>query len=205
MTGIYIATEDLLSETVADRLIEDVNHDLYVAVKMRKNGKGYLKRKINELIALSNSIPVLLLTDLDQIECPASLINDWRGSRLLPQTFLFRVAVRETETWLLADREGFSNYSGVPVHRIPADPEILDDPKEALLYLIRQYGNRSVKSEILPNLHSSAKVATTYNHTLCSFVRNTWSINRAMHSSDSLRRARQRVQELSLFLEASDS
>jgi len=202
MTGIYIATEDLLSETVVERLIEDVDHKLYVAVKVGKRGNGYLRKKLNEFLALSSSIPVIMLTDLDQSACPASLIDDWRGRRILPQTFLFRVAVRETETWLLADREGFSNYSGVPIHRIPVDPENLDNPKEALLELIRRYGNRTAKAEILPSPHSTAKVATTYNQTLCGFVKRSWSIDSAVQSSNSLKRARQRIEELRLYLES---
>jgi hypothetical protein len=102
-------------------------------------------------IATEDAIPVLLMTDLDHVECAPVLIDDWCGRHPLPKNMLFRVAVREVEAWLLADREGFSKYSGVPVEKIPRNPESLDDPKQMLMKLIRRYGYRKIKVEVLPD------------------------------------------------------
>ena len=91
MTGVYIATEDALSEAVADRLIEEENRGIYVAVRLGRKGKGYLKRELWRFKKIARYIPVLLLTDLDHIKCPATLIDDWLGKMVLPDTMLFRV------------------------------------------------------------------------------------------------------------------
>lgn len=198
MTEIFIATEDALSEAVADRLILEVNQGLRVAVRMGRKGNSYLRNKFAGLVATARAIPVLLLTDLDRIDCPPTLIADWRGGHVLPDGLLFRVAVREIEAWLLADREGISDFIGVPKDKVPSSPEALADPKQTLLTLVRRYGNRQIKAGILPDRGSSAKIGLGYNQTLAHFVRESWSVARAAENAESLRRTCQRLRELSI-------
>jgi hypothetical protein len=193
---VYVTTEDALSEAVAERLIEEENQGMTVAVRVGRRGNSYLKQNLFSYADIARTIPLLLLTDLDRGTCPADLIDEWRGRRRLPQRMLFRVAVRETEAWLLADRKGFADFSGVPLHRIPERPELLDDPKETLLNLIRRYGKRTVREDILPKRNSSARIGLAYNQALCGFVLQFWSPERAAQAAESLRRARQRIHEL---------
>ncbi len=196
MTEIYIATEDALSEAVADRLVSEVNHGLHVAVRMRRNGNGYLKKKLFDLNDTARSVPVFLLTDLDRTMCPPALINDWCGSRVLSDGMLFRVVVRAIEAWLLADREGFAKFCGAPIGKITSTPEALYDPKGELLNLVRRYGSRHLKAEILPVSGSRVPLGLGYNSTLSGFVRELWSVNRAAENADSLNRACCRLREL---------
>lgn len=198
MTEIYIATEDALSEAVADRLVKEFNPGLRVAVRMRRKGNGYLKKKLYELNDTARTIPVLLLTDLDLVECPPALINEWRGQRVLAKGMIFRVVVREIEAWLLADREGFAGFSGAPVEKVPPAPESLDDPKSAVLNLVRRYGSRELKKDILPARGASATVGLGYNQALGRFVQGAWSIARASTNADSLARAYRRVRNFSV-------
>ena len=114
---------------------------------------------------------------------------------------LFRVAVRETEAWLLADRQGFAQFSGVPLHRIPENPEMLADPQMSLLNLVKKYGKRTVKADILPERGSAARVGLVYNQALCSFVQESWSPDRAAKVAGSLNRTRRRLREMRLLLE----
>lgn len=196
MTDIYIATEDALSETVVDRLINDENHGINVSVRMRRNGKEYLHEKFPDLLNLAQNIPVILLVDQDTIECPATLISSWKKSKHIPDKMLFRVAVREIETWLLADRKGFANFSRAPLSKIPENPESLLDPKNTLINLIRRYSFKEVKADILPNAKSTAKQGLRYNERLISFVHDSWSPERASKNSDSLNRMRLRIHNL---------
>ena len=196
MTEIYIATEDALSEAVAERLVLEANHGLSIAVRMGRKGNTYLQQKAAGLAKTACSIPVFLLTDLDRVDCPPTLINDWLGRRHLPQGFLFRVAVREIEAWLLADRGAFAKFSGVPVNKVPQNPESLDDPKQMLINLIRRHGRSAIKSEILPDEDSNANVGIGYNQILSGFVRDSWSPVKAAKHADSLARARNRLSEI---------
>lgn len=196
MTEIYIATEDALSEAVVERLVVEANHGLSIAVRIGRKGNSYLKKKAADLAETARAIPVFLLTDLDRVECPPVLITDWLGKRPLTDGFLFRVAVREIETWLLADRDSFAKFSGVPVSKLPQNPESLDDPKQMLINLIRKHGRSAIKSEILPEDYSTANVGVGYNQILSGFVRDFWSPVKASQHADSLARARKRLSEM---------
>lgn len=198
VTRLYIATEDVLSEAVAARLVTEVGGGLCVAVRMGRKGNGYLRLKVLELARTARSIPVLLLTDLDRDACPPGLIDSWIGRRELPENMLFRVAVREIESWVLADRMGFSRYFSVPIEKMPRDPESLDDPKQVLLALIRRYGNRIVKANMLPERGTMVAIGLGYNETLMRFVQELWSVNRAAACAESLARAYHRLWEMGL-------
>lgn len=197
MTTLYIATEDALSETVAERLVLEVNHGLSIAVRMGRRGNGYLKKKLPELLKTANAIPILLLTDLDRVACAPDLIADWRGKQILPKWMLFRVAVREVEAWLLADREGFAQFCNAPLNKIPANSELIDDPKQTLLNIVRHYGSRDIKNDILPARGSRVSVGLGYNQRLSMFVRESWAVDKAVENSDSLNRTVHRLRELS--------
>ena len=196
MRPIYIATEDEVSEAVAERLVGQANRGLVVEVRMRRGGNDYLKRKMPELATLARTFPVFLLTDLDRLECPSALINRWRGTLPIPDGLVFRVAVREVEAWLLADHRGFAELSSVPIRRLPGDPETLLDPKEALLALVRRYGGRRIKGRILPDRGSMASVGPGYTAALAAFARDVWDPLQAAERSPSLARALQRLIEL---------
>ncbi|OGQ97935.1 MAG: hypothetical protein A2521_01890 [Deltaproteobacteria bacterium RIFOXYD12_FULL_57_12] len=202
MIQLYIATEDALSEAVADRLVAEVNHGLQVAVRIGRGGNSYLKNKFPELTRLARSIPVLLLTDLDNTDCAPILLGAWSQGCVVPEGMLFRVVVREIEAWLMADRKGFADFFQVPKFKIPEYPETIDDPKQFLLHLIRRYSNREIKAAILPERGSKARIGLGYNQMLSRFVAEGWEIRRAAATSDSLARAFRRLTELSAQAQA---
>lgn len=149
MTTFAIATEDELSEACAETLLGQVG-DHHVGQRLRRNGAGYLKRKARDFNQVArNVMPVLLITDLDRAACAPGLIAAWLPDGA-DRRLLFRVAVREVEAWLLADRPAFAGFLGLPVDRLPASPDELPDPKATVLGLVRRSGRRRLKQEILP-------------------------------------------------------
>lgn len=197
MMQLYIATEDALSEAVADRLVAEVNQGLQVVVRIGRKGNSYLRKRFPELGRTARSIPVLLLTDLDSTDSAPTLLGAWSPGGAVPEGMLFRVVVREIEAWLLADRKGFADFFKVPKEKIPENPETIDDPKQFLLHLIRSYSNKESKAAILPERGSKARIGLGYNQILSRFVEEGWSIRRAAATSDSLMRTFQRLAELS--------
>ncbi|MGB5736901.1 MAG: hypothetical protein WBM40_20910 [Thiohalocapsa sp.] len=195
MAAFAIATEDALSEALAERLLLQAGAtDIHA--RIRKQGFGYLRSRAPDLNRMADDVmPVLLLTDLDRGVCPQQLIADWLPS---PQSarLVFRVAVRETESWVLADRAAFAHFIGVSVATIPSTPDELTDPKAALLKLIRKSSNRELKQDILPTRGSTSPIGLGYNSQLCRFVRSDWRSERAAKRSPSLSRALLRVKEL---------
>lgn len=193
---IYLATEDALSEAVGERLVADASDEFNITVKFGNKGNAFLKKKLPELIRVAHSMPVVLLTDLDGIECAPRLIREWKGGRRFPNDLLFRVIIREIESWLMADRNSFSDFTGVPLNRLPPYPESISDPKQLLLNLIRRYGRLGLKKELLPSRGRAAVRGFGYNPVLREYVLNHWSPVQAAIVSDSLYRTRLRLQEL---------
>jgi len=188
---IAIATEDLLTEVVCERLVADAG--LTVTLRLRRGGSGYLQSKIESFIQISNHCPLLLVTDLDSLTCAPRLRAQWMNGRAIPRNLLFRVAVREVEAWLMADHEAFGSLVGKAVN---FDVEGLADPKAKLLSLAKG-AKREVREDLVATQGSIASQGVGYNVRLSSYVRNLWSPSRAASNSESLRRAIARINEIS--------
>ena len=96
---INIAVEDILSEVVIRKIIITARPSFDISSCYGKQGYDYLKQKIRGFNNASKGIPFVVLTDLES-ECAPNQIREW-----LPETkhpnFLFRIAVKEVESWLL--------------------------------------------------------------------------------------------------------
>lgn len=193
--GVYLAPEDALAEAVAERLILDTGGALRVDVKLPGKGAGNLKKKLPELIGVAYSLPVLLITDLDRVACAPLLISTWKGSRKFPQDLLFRVAVREVESWLMADADALANWLNIKFTKIPSAPDTLADPKRTLLELAKK-APRAIREGLIKAPGAVASQGLGYNAVLGQFVRENWRAERAALRSPSLARARQRINEL---------
>jgi hypothetical protein len=192
MSFLYLATEDALSETVGLKMIKaEIGQDISVQ-PLRRNGFGYLKSKMRDFAAMAGRNVVVLLTDLDSADCAPSLKADWFRNVAHPEKFVFRVAVREVESWLMADRVHFSQFLGVSESAVPQNPEGLADPKAALIDIARK-SRRDIRSDLVPGRGVRAKQGIGYNEVLCDFVEEIWDCRRASQNSDSLRRACDRI------------
>lgn len=97
MHYIALATEDELSETVGLKLITQFLRGFEVHQTLRRNGNGYLRSRMSAFCKMAEREPVLLITDLDNLDCPSRLKSSWLAGIDPPENFLFRVAVREVE------------------------------------------------------------------------------------------------------------
>lgn len=192
---VNIASEDELSEAVAVRLVDGVFGNGKVGNRLGRRGNGYLIKKLPSLRQMANREPVLVLTDLDDTNCAPNLLQQWSGGQAFPENLLLRVAVRETEAWLLADRDGMANLLGISPNNIPQNPETIDDPKRFLLNLARK-AKREVRSELIVAKGAVASQGLGYNRLLSSFVSEDWQLEDAINRSASLSKAVVRLREL---------
>ena len=192
---VNIATEDELSEAVAVRLVNGAFGEGKVCNRLGRKGSSYLIKKLPGLRQMAHREPVLVLTDFDDTNCAPSLIEKWSDGQAFPANLLLRIAVRETEAWLLADRNGVANLLGISPNKIPPDPEILDDPKRFLLNLARN-AKREVRSELIAAKGATASQGLGYNRLLSAFVSSEWHIAEAAGRSASLSKAMVRLREL---------
>jgi hypothetical protein len=195
MNFVYLAIEDELSEEVGAKIIRDILGPDFTFRALRKNGFGYLKSKLGSFIEMSRQYPVLMITDLDNERCAPSLSEKWFVGFEKPDRFIFCVAVREVESWVLADAVEFAAYLGVKQSSIPGNPDVLADPKAALINVARK-AKSSLRLDIVPERGAVAVQGLGYNRALCQFVRERWNWQRAANRSESLNRACIRVAEL---------
>lgn len=203
----YAYAEDMPSCSVIRKLVEFQNAHSNSGTVLRlmagfpenKRGSGNLQKMIP---AVSNmvkaGIAVVMLTDLDAAECAPELIRRWfsigRAKPEVPDGFLFRIAVREVESWLIADRDVLASFFGIPKSNFSAVPDSLNDPKGYLLDIIRTKGKRKMHREMLPGRNS--QIGPEYNNVLNRFVLKHWNPERAAGNSRSLRRALEALKKI---------
>ena len=189
MQSIALATEDELSEAIGLRLIaENARLSSLEPMLLRRDGFGYLKSRMKNWQELARQRTVLLLTDLDQKACPVVLREEWLDGMALHAGLLFRVAVREIESWVLADHAGFRVLIG-DKGKLPPAPDELPDPKQHLLRLAR-LAPRDVRQDLVIVEGSRLRQGLGYNQRLVGWVRSHWDPGRAAERSPSLARAR---------------
>lgn len=184
--AISSAVEGIVDEAVVYRLIDHVGG--IAGPVYGKQGKAFLRQRISGYNNSARLRPWIVLVDLDHDhECAPPLCSTWiaqPASRLC-----FRVAVREVETWLLADAERIAAFFRVARNKVPSNPESLDDPKAALVDLARSSRSRAIIEDMVPHQGSGRKVGRAYSSRLIEFISSSWRPDIAATRADSLRRA----------------
>lgn len=191
--NIDIVGEDQVTQAIIERLISEYRPDIHISRRLPARGS-----EIKNLTPKYNLLksPVFILTDLDTYPCPPSLIQDWLQNVPINKNLLFRIAQEEAETWLMADREGFSKWLGVDTKLIP-EPQIIDKkvnskeiicPYKASLYIMREIASASKNITIRDYLTpiAGAKKGPGYNIAMLDFIKNHWDVANAATNSFSL-------------------
>jgi len=195
--NLLVAVEDPLSLAATRKLIRVSEREFVITRIMEAGGNTQLKANLSKFKAASYTLPHLVLTDLDSYPCPLALLENWDATMLPPQ-LLLRIAVREVEAWLLADREGIADFLSVAKIKIPQNPEAEPDPKRTLINLARKSRRRRIAIELAPEAGSSARIGPLYNARLAEFVENAWNVERARTVAPSLDRALLRLNSFML-------
>jgi len=197
MISAFLASEDELSEQVGHILAQEAG--FVIENFFRRQGFGYLKSRIPNFLQIAARQPVILITDLDRAPCPLALMNEWLNSRPKPNNLAFRIAVREIESWLLADHIGMADLMATRTSNLPSNPDSIPDPKRHLLQLAKK-APREIREDLLPQTGAISSQGLGYNSRMCAFARNSWSPERAAEHSPSLARARRNLRQLSATL-----
>ncbi len=195
MHQIDLASEDEVSEAVGIRLIGELP-GYETGLVLRRGGNGYLRSRLKSFCQMAVNRPILVLTDLDTAPCPAELHEKWFGRTQRPSSLLLRIAVREVESWLLADHVAILELMGrAAAGQLPDDPDNIVDPKALLLNLAKR-APRDVRLDLCAASGMIVRQGLGYNARLCEFVRSSWDPQRASSASHSLHRCRGRLREL---------
>lgn len=193
---IYGLVEGITDEAVLARLIRHVGGN--PGSVYGKMGKPYLLEHIEHYNEFARRMPLVVLVDLNRkYPCAPELRAAW-----LPRpsaNMCFRIAVREIEAWLMADRERLASFLCVPVSKVPTHPDGEQDPKHELVELARRSRRRDIHQDMVPRPGSGRKTGPAYASRLIEFASNEkagWRPEVAAGSSESLRRCLTRLREL---------
>ena len=193
MQAICVATEGLIDTAVVRRICRE--SELEIAAVHGENGKDRLDGALAGYNAAARHGTWLVLRDLDtDADCAPSL-----RTRLLAAPapgMVFRIAVREIETWLMADPHSFAQYFSIPASRVAAAPESIHRPKEYLVNLARRSRSRTIRDDVVPREGSKARVGPGYAGRMIEFASTVWSPHEASARSDSLKRCLDRLSHL---------
>ncbi len=102
-----------------------------------------------------------------------------------------RIAVREVEAWLLADRERFATFLGVAAGGLPVSPEAEPDPKQSVVVVARRSKRRELREDLVPRAGSGRREGPGYASRMIEFVLDKergWRPEVAALRAESLRR-----------------
>jgi hypothetical protein len=178
------AVEGIVDEAVLRALLRHVN--ILAGSVYGKKGRDHLHKQINGYNNAARFSPWLVIVDLNHNECAPSMRASWLPNPA--SRMCFRIAVREIEAWLLADRNSLARFLSVPLRRMPQQPDQLDDPKGALVDLARLSRRRDIRTDMVPTTGSHRVVGPAYPSRLIEFAEERWDVTAATQVSDSLAR-----------------
>ncbi len=181
--SISVTVEGNSDEALARKLLELAEFTVsYVYVQ---GGKDRLDEKLRAFNHAAKFTPWFVLRDLDQdAPCAPDLVKELLPDRAV--NMCFRIPVRTAESWLLADRKNISQFLGVPMSKIGANPDDLDDPKTVLINLARKSKSKQIREDIVPPTNAVARVGPAYVSRIIEFSNEYWDPRKASKNSKSL-------------------
>jgi len=188
MIVVSAAVEGRVDEALVKRLISEaggIPGGVY-----GRNGKLPLRARINAYNSSARFRPWIVIVDLNhEADCAPDLCRAWLPTRSLK--LCFRVAVREAEAWLLADRERISKFLSISKARIPLNPELEENPKQMMVNLAAHSRRRNIREDMVPRPGSGGDVGPAYTSRLIEFIsapQGGWRPDIASTYSESLKR-----------------
>lgn len=188
---LTLIVEDRLGEAVARKMLDSAGSGYRVEMALRWN-KDTIRARIGSINQSARGFPYFVLTDQDTRDrCPPRAIDELRVA--VHPNLLYRFAVMEIESWILAHREAISRFLFVPLNRIPDNTDTISQPKEFLISLAKKSRSSAIRRDIAPRNNSTARIGPGYNDTLSSFVTRHWDVGAAIDASPSLERTFRRL------------
>ncbi len=200
-TPINLAVEDELGEQMLRVLLAQSGRDFQVGAVYGKRGKSYLKKSLLAFNNAAKGMAYIVFADLDNEPCVPALIEAWFKCPIVnypirrTANLLFRIAVREVESWIIADREAFAGFLGISVAKIPLQTDTIADPKAFVLGLARYCRKRDLREDLLPRPGDSRQIGPDYNGRLTEFLHTSWRVKIAEFHSQSLAETRKMLMQ----------
>ncbi|MBF2755024.1 MAG: hypothetical protein ISN29_07170 [Gammaproteobacteria bacterium AqS3] len=197
-THVRLFVEDALTRIVIEKILQqtDRNYSVVGFTYLSKYSTHSKTADLNRTLK-GNRLYLVVANQSASDHCPAGAIEDL-GAPLSPN-LLYRFAVMEIESWIMADRENFADYFSVDIRSVPQLPDEVPKPREEIVAIARKSRSKSIRDDLIPRHSSiSAKIGPNYGGVLSDFVKQRWNVSNAQKHSPSLKRTCQRLQTFRL-------
>lgn len=189
---VTVACEGHVDNAVIGRVLE--GHDVEAPTAHVTGGVVSLMRRLPGFIAAAHHSAWIVQRDLDQdAACAPELLRD----RALagPPGLNLIIAVRQTESWLLADRDRIAAFLGVRAGLVAEHPEMLASARDHVVSLARRSRQRAIRDGMVPRESSGRAVGAEYAGRMIEFASRHWQFDdAAQRAAPSLRTFVRRVQ-----------
>ncbi|MEI6796745.1 MAG: hypothetical protein WCK39_07755 [Methanomassiliicoccales archaeon] len=197
LISIGVVYEDELSLRVIESLARYCGFGIG-AKDGPKRRSAILAQSLPYVVKLTEEQPWLVLIDLDYDVCAPSLLEVNLPQR--PPFLIIRVAVREIESWVLADGKNLANFLGVAEKHIRTTPDDLEDAKRALLNIALRSHRKKVVTLAADTL-SGRRDYRQFSSLLADFIETDWDPFKAVLRSPSLDRCIRNISSVLPILE----
>ncbi len=204
---IMIVPEGRLEEDALRRLVAYSCPEIIIMKSLRRrkipnretkaSGRDSLQKNIHRYrnAAAKAGQAYIILFDLEHdYPCAPALLTKWELAGVMPDNFIVNIAVRSTEAWLMADREGIAQFLSVSPDKIPLKPDEIDHPKQKLMSLGQM--SRLSKTRRAFASVTGKSAGSGYNSYMRDYIQNRWRIDIAANASPSLSRALERLRHI---------
>src|SRR5579859_712648 len=196
MAVLTAAVEGIVDEVVLRRVCGHAG--VRIGIVYRRSGKNYVLSRLPGYNHSARFRHWVVLLDLDNdAACAPEILPNW-----LPypsHLMRLRIAVREVESWIIADAQRLANFLGVPAHNIPSNPDGLADPKLAVVNISRASRSSAIREDMVPKPGSGQPVGPAYTSRMIEFLQDLnsgWRPDVASLNSESLRKCIASITEL---------
>ncbi len=166
---VNVVVEGPTDKDVATRILEECG--IILGRFHGLKGRQSIERGITGFNNAAKHQAWFVLVDLDKDTCAGGLCRSWLEN---PNPLMcIRIAVREIESWLLADSERLSIFLKVSHALVPESPETLPDPKQALVNLARRSRSTKIRHGLVPREKSGRVVGELYTSMISEFILDT--------------------------------
>lgn len=192
---VNAAVEGIVDDAALRRIFDYLN--IIPSAVHGRNGKQFLISRIQGYNHSARFRKWVVLLDLDgDGECAPEMLPEWLP---VPAEYMcLRVAVREIESWLLADTQRIARYLAVRSSLVPDRPDSLADPKAEMINLARHSRRSDIRQDMVARTGSGQRVGPAYSSRMIQFIQQPdgWRPEVASANSESLRRCIEAIRRL---------
>ncbi|SFU63408.1 hypothetical protein [Alicyclobacillus macrosporangiidus] len=181
-----VVVEGIADEAIVNRLLAHIGLTDGWYRLWNTGGKTKILSKLQAYNLAARRQPWFVLLDLDSAACAPTWLSETLPVR--SEGMCLRLAVRQVESWLLADKRGVSEYLGVPSDVIPERPDDCAHAKREMLALAARGKHRRCKEMIIKR-QGAILEGPLYTFHIQQFATDHWDIDLASTRSESLSRA----------------